>query len=370
LYGFAEEDLAAAAKGTVVADQSPRCPSCQQSMQVGSVMCTYCGYNLKTKKKVTAMKATGKAPVAAVAGGGGAAVASPMLGYANTVRRTEKQTDDSSAKHLWFEYWIPSALIVVGMFLNYLQLTKFDRVVYSSQDAMKMMALGVGIDVVLLIVGSLLAIQLLDVSLGSPGSAILKIIAIAIGPAAIGNMASYLAHDPTHMLAFAITLGMAMILLCYLFDFDAKDARIFACMVAIIRIWLGYGLVFLILNGGFSPASHLGSAELNSDREASDAIDNGWAIDAKAWLDKGGRLIGHSVILWDDELVDSLHNAGCPVVDVRPSGGYAYEFYAELPSDPAKRADCFKAANKFYSEMSMPGLAHDKGQTYLVMHFD
>jgi hypothetical protein len=208
---------------------------------------------------------------------------------------------------------------------------------------------------------------LLDVSLGSPGPALLKITAIAIGPGALANMIGYLVHDPTNMLAFAINILLAIILFYYFFDFDMRDGRILAVMVAIIRIWLGYGIVFLMLHGGISHMPRLGAAEINSDREASDAIDYGWATDAKTWLDRGGRLLGHSVLPWSYDVVNSLHNAGCTLVDVRFNGGYAYLLYAELPSDSAKRSLCFQAAGLFYQRVSAPRHLVDKGQRYLVM---
>lgn len=371
LYGFADEDLAAAAKGAAVSD-SALCPSCQAEMQSGAVLCTNCGFNLKIRKNVMEMAKAkpAKAPKAAPAGGGAVTAASPLLGYAGTGRKQQDNPDDVK-ENLWIEYWIPTGLIIVGTLLNYLQITHYDRVLYDTQGAIKFLGITLLIDLALLIVGALAAIKMMNISLGSPGSALLKLAAVAIGPAALGNMIGYLAHDPSHMLAFAINILTVIALLRVFFDLDSGEAWVLAAMVAVIRTWLGYALILLLINGGIGYMPHLAPAELNSDREASDAIDNGWTTDGKQWLDaSSNHMFGKSVHQWSLDLDNSLLNDGCKQVVVRTSGPYATVLYAELPSDKAKRKACFDAAALYYKQIDEPLTPVDKGQSYLNMPMD
>src|SRR5437867_2133715 len=58
LYALAASEQAAAASQAV--DDSPRCPGCASPMQIGAVLCTNCGFDTRTSKRVTA---NAKAPV-------------------------------------------------------------------------------------------------------------------------------------------------------------------------------------------------------------------------------------------------------------------------------------------------------------------
>jgi DNA-directed RNA polymerase subunit RPC12/RpoP len=59
LYDLAETEKSAAASNQV--DDSPRCPKCGSATAPGAVLCVNCGYDFRTKRKVTAKSA----PVAA-----------------------------------------------------------------------------------------------------------------------------------------------------------------------------------------------------------------------------------------------------------------------------------------------------------------
>jgi predicted lipid-binding transport protein (Tim44 family) len=52
LYDLASEEKHASSSDTV--DDSPRCPKCAASMNVGDVLCVNCGYDLRTKSKLAA----------------------------------------------------------------------------------------------------------------------------------------------------------------------------------------------------------------------------------------------------------------------------------------------------------------------------
>src|SRR5678815_2959020 len=80
LYALAEE--ASAKKHEAVAE-GLRCPSCGGSITPGEAMCTGCGFNLKTGRRISA-DTGGGAPALAMAGAA-AGPTSPILGYQGTV---------------------------------------------------------------------------------------------------------------------------------------------------------------------------------------------------------------------------------------------------------------------------------------------
>ena len=64
MYDLAEAEKAAS---TNAAEEGPRCPKCGSELAAGSVLCVNCGYDLRSGKKATTIKA---APVAAAPGKG------------------------------------------------------------------------------------------------------------------------------------------------------------------------------------------------------------------------------------------------------------------------------------------------------------
>src|SRR5215207_4259706 len=87
LYALAEE--ASSKKHEAVAE-GLRCPSCGGSIMPGEAMCTGCGFNLKTGRRVAADTGGGGGhPALAMAGASAGAAAagptSPILGYQGVV---------------------------------------------------------------------------------------------------------------------------------------------------------------------------------------------------------------------------------------------------------------------------------------------
>jgi hypothetical protein len=96
-------------------DDAYRCPSCNEPMQPGSILCGSCGFNLKTGEKMSVKRAGGAAKAVKSDGGGGGAASSKFSGIP---RRSKPQfVEDKQGQMM--KIILPVALIVlvlVGIF--------------------------------------------------------------------------------------------------------------------------------------------------------------------------------------------------------------------------------------------------------------
>jgi hypothetical protein len=118
------------------------------------------------------------------------------------------------------------------------------------------------IDLVLIFAGCLIAIKLMDISLGSPGEAILKICAIAIAPGALGGLIELWVGPAAGMLVGFLLLGIYFILFKVFFDLDGSEMMILTVIIWLIRTWVGYFLAGVLLLGlmtALGASSHGGS---------------------------------------------------------------------------------------------------------------
>ena len=120
------------------------------------------------------------------------------------------------------------------------------------------------INLVLIFTALLFAVKLLDLGLGNIGPAMLKIAAVALLPAAIGDMIRYYTFA---FVAWPMTLLMYYALLYYLFQMDGGEVRIVVAIIWLIQTWLGFlilGLLFGSMGLGLRGSAHGGSVPLGS----------------------------------------------------------------------------------------------------------
>ena len=294
-----------------------------------------------------------------------------MLGYASTAPQRGDSENDQNAIN---EMYIPIGVLVVGLILAMVQSMHFNVLTLNFQGALAMIGMRLAIDMVLICIGCLASIKLLDISFGAPGPALLKIAAIALAGPPIGQIISYLIHDPFGIIGSIIAMAIIWVLFVKLFDMDVNDVIMLSAIVWVARMWAGYAILAFILSGmgvsfGGMGGPKLGQAAINSDRIARDTLDLGRNVDGKAWLEEStNHLFGNTPNTPCLKFVNDLIANGCKMPQVLHSGGQADELIAELPSDEAKRKKIFAATAAFSKEFGA-GAEVDEGQTFLVMSF-
>jgi hypothetical protein len=113
----------------------------------------------------------------------------------------------------------------------------------------------------------------MDISLGSPGEAILKICAIAIAPGALGGLIELWLGPAAGMLAGFLTLGIYFILFKVFFDLDGSEMMTLTVIIWLIRTWVGYFLAAILLAGMM--ASLGAAASGNSSTPANPSLSPG-----------------------------------------------------------------------------------------------
>lgn len=173
--------------------------------------------------------------------------ANPILAYAPTARSRPRDEDDSAGEEQGKHFYLPIALIVAGTILALFVNMHFYGV--SLPAAALVVGIKLLIDLVLIFIGCLIAIKLMDISLGSPQEAILKICAIAIAPGALGGLIELWVGPAAGMLVGFLMLGIYFILFKVFFDLDGSEMMILTVIIWLIRTWVGYFLASVLLLG-------------------------------------------------------------------------------------------------------------------------
>lgn len=171
-------------------------------------------------------------------------IVSPAMPYA-AVARQRPRDGDSAGKDRGMNLFLPVGLIVVGTILALFVNMRFYEI--SLAGAALVVGIKLLIDLVLIFIGCLIAIKLMDISLGSPGEAILKICAIAIAPGALGGLIELWVGPAAGMLAGFLMLGVYFILFKVFFDLDGGEMMILTVIIWLIRTWVGYFLAAVVL---------------------------------------------------------------------------------------------------------------------------
>ncbi|MCC6421894.1 MAG: hypothetical protein IT447_00265 [Phycisphaerales bacterium] len=173
-------------------------------------------------------------------------IGSPVLPYAS-VARPRPVDEDSVGEERGKHFYLPIALIVVGTALALFVNMRFYEI--SLAGATLVVGIKLLIDLVLIFLGCLIAIKLMDISLGSPGEALLKICAIAIAPGALGGLIELWVGPAAGMLVGFLMLGIYFILFKVFFDLDGSEMMILTVIIWLIRTWVGYFLAGVLLLG-------------------------------------------------------------------------------------------------------------------------
>jgi hypothetical protein len=378
LYALAED---ANAKKHQPASTALRCPSCGGEMAPGAVICVGCGYDMRSGKKMSAKV------MPAMAAGGGAAVAtarSPMLAYAGTTKKELGKDEVGESKMQ--DYYLPAALAAFGILFQFLDLTVFTSHPTAMKYAIPWVAVSVFFDLILLSIGCLIGVKLIDISLGAPGPAALKLAAIALAPGAIGDAIDKLM--PGYFMGWLVQIVVFLALFRYLFDLDLNEVllltgilvvlrwfmRVFI-FVAIIALLFGSGgskigaLADAATGGGDSSSVHSNAHERSNSDIEEEISNTKHAAEAQSWLDESpGRIfgaLGHAVCV---DMTKNLYAMGATKVTAVKDGPEASNVVVTLPKAKDARKKIFDW-HKQNAEKYGWDEEDDTGQKYLELDF-
>ncbi len=198
-------------------------------------------------KPVLARPTLAAAPVAPVA----AAAIPQTLGYARkspVVASKEAEDANAALKQLT----IPIILTVIGLGLMFTHsLLRFD---VGAPTALVITGVSMFVNMLFIAIGCLIAIKVLDISLGAPAEALLKLCAVSLLPGAISGLIEWKLGPVGGMVGWMIALACYYALLAYFFDLDTTEVMILTVIIWLVRTWIGYVvlavLLSMILGGG------------------------------------------------------------------------------------------------------------------------
>lgn len=373
LYDLADDGKQQAASAM---EAQIRCPSCQTGLEIGTTVCSNCGFNLKTGKKASAKASGGGGAAlaggaavgalgakAAPAGGAFAAFGAPKRGLQKETRGESKLLD----------LYIPIGLIAVGFILTVLISTTFSATVHDFPTSMMYAGFKGVLGLVLLAIGGIFCVKWGEIAFGEPTSAALKLAGFALGPPAVAGIISFLVHDaPPNgwgLVGFFIAFGLFFVLANYLFEWDMSEQWVVAGMATVICM-LAVPFIFqFAISGGVTGMAARGTN--NEDAEIDYMLELGRPVPARAWFDESqNRMIGDYTREISTKLIDDLYAAGPKKGEIWlvSDGPQAAEIYVRLPSDAKKRKTMFDSANA-WNAANKRATVKDEGQDWLILTF-
>lgn len=392
-----------------------RCPSCQSDIEPGAVICLACGLNFKTGKKMQttvggpdlapapaamARPAVTRAPVGAIPGAVGAAAiapgAGPMLGYAARTPGAAQQNATALAGEMQNLKW-PIVMVLLGLLMGY------GFWIYTGLSPMQaaiVLPVALIIDMVLIFIAGLAAIKMMDISLGSPAEAVVKICAVALVPGYIYNFIDN--WNPfAGMLAFFVSLGAMYALLAWFFDLDGGEMMTMAFIIIIVRCFAGMLVLVLLFSSLLSGSSASGGGLVGmmlgggggggvAASEDTSTPAGRMNVRAERWLAKEGTTEAkewiegaknRNIINFDHDAsvkgINDLYAAGAE--DVQAANvekihdiEQADKLIIEWPADPAVRQKILGVYASHFKDKLVAPLHKDHGPDhhYLILDFD
>ncbi len=320
---------------------------------------------------------------------GGAGPTSPLLGYARAV--SKPPADDATKAAVITDLYVPIAMIIVGL-VAYL----FDarlRGAHSPLEASLFVFVSCALNLALVFGTLMVGVKVIGLGLGAVGPALLKIAAVGILPAAVGDLILW--YTGISLPAWGVTLIMYYLLLYYLFDMDGGEIRLVTGIMWAVQFLLGMFVLGALMSGiGFSVAGKTmgpgGAHSLLSgpseagfvpddekmspaeiDKFCDDAIADKSATEAHEWLHPNTP--SHVGLGWSQskmrELADRFVIRGAKKVwtsGVEKDNGdeRCTRLIVELPQDPNKRNGCLSVRDNWEDRETG---STDSGQKYITV---
>jgi hypothetical protein len=385
LYAFADE--AEKARQAAADDLSGgiRCPGCTAEAAPGAMLCTACGMNFQTGQRlVTAVVAEPAAGAKrSIAVPGRAAVAAPgrggpkVLGYAGRNPRADAAVASDSREAMKMLIG-PAVLFGLGLVLTFVDYMFHWKM--SVGSASIAVAVNLLVSMVLIFVGCLIAIRLLNFSLGSPQEAALKVAAVALLPAAVSGMIAWQFGVAGGMAGWGVSLILYFSLLKVFFDLDLMEINILTTIIWLVQTWVGYALIAIILAaltggnsmlsggamgfiggamGGGSPGVRDSSptGQINKRAERYKMAAN--AFEAKEWLAGGAE---RTIMGFDRE--KSLAAIKFDTKEI------ADKVVADMPDDQATRDKIVAVHKPLFENREVGPVDHSNKQEFIILDFD
>lgn len=326
-----------------------------------------------------------------------AAVTSPVLGYAGHVRARSHVEEEVARVSRVKDLYVPCVLITVGVILAFIDayLHGFNTPVLS----VAYVAFTTIVNLVLVFAALMIAIQLLDLGLGPIGTAVLKIIAVAILPGAISGI---IGHWTWGMMSWSISLVVYYCMLYSLFEMDSQEMMIVTAIIFGVRFLTSIALIALLASwvgahlpgaigagtgslGGGPGSSIIGSGPDSSssseestpatqDKEITAILASGKAVEAREWLAPAQKNhAGFKVsVAAMRELTEKFYKAGAKKVwaanmETMGQMEVCAQLIVEMPTDTAARRAVIDIDDKL-NEEEQPSA--DKGNKYLEVGLD
>ncbi len=249
---------AADAPGSAAAANG-KCPSCNQKLKPGAVICVQCGFSLEQGRKLrtrvaepTAAAVEPEGDDAEEAGGASSKVSAAVQAVAGTVspvaRALESREDEVQPSRVT-DVYAPVVLIVIGLASRVLM---YWRSGLDWSDYLETMTLDVFFSYPLMVCAVWLVTKIFGTSLGHPGWALLKLAGILIGVDLIDTLitawlGSFAWSFPGIILTVSLYIGLYLALFMWLLEFDADEAMGAIAATLIVHVVLRGGLVVFVL---------------------------------------------------------------------------------------------------------------------------
>jgi hypothetical protein len=264
LYALAQEENKAAARQPTVVDESAagyRCPSCSTALPPGSAVCPNCRTDLRTGLRIGA-GAAGGAGVLAAAGAYAGATPTPRAGVlpytggrggaAPSSRNTDQDIlyEGGKARSLY----LPLGLIVLGI-LFYFGKVAFSGDKLTAGVMVFLVGLNVLMDSILIFIAMLIAVRGFDMGFGAFGPGVLKILAIAMAPGALGQMMNHwIGGAGGWVIGGFVTIVLYYTLIKVLFDLELGETFLLVFLIYGVQQVLGTFLIVALVGMASSGA--------------------------------------------------------------------------------------------------------------------
>ena len=390
LYALAQEEKKATVRAAHDVVDEPatgyRCPSCSHGIPPGTVVCPNCRTDMRTGMRQVAVAGGGGVLAAA----GAYAAATPTaraatLGYAGGRPGSRADEDILYEGGKARSLYLPLGLIVLGVLFYFGQLA-FSNDRLSAGIMILLVGARIIMDSVLIFISMLIAVRGFDMGFGAFGPGVLKILAIAMGPGALGQLATQWMGGGAGgwMVGGFITIVLYYTLIKVLFNLDLGETFLLVFLIYGVQQVLGTFLLVALMGmassgalsgegavaigGGamavatagedvqeFPPKRMLDPEEIVHDLDRSNqkwlnGLDGG--TEAVTWIgDSPLRTMGLTTLDESRAFLANLSSLGAQNIrmmdynSTKTPDGKLYEYattiMVELPTDPAQRKQIF-----------------------------
>ncbi len=231
------------------AEQTGRCPACNQSINPGAVICVKCGYNLKKGKRLQTAITDDDAPPALPDNLPGSSMAS--IG-SSPIARALADREDEFKPNQFMDLWLPIAFIVAGLAATLFGTRLFEDILTENVGWFPRVLIGIGVQLILIVpimvLSATLTVQIMGASFGPLMTGLLKFTAIAMGPLGVADalllvmipLAMALSMTATAAIYAAVYVIFCAPFLFLLFDLEYVEVMLTTAFIIGLRL-MGMG---------------------------------------------------------------------------------------------------------------------------------